>query len=127
MEFLGEGVYLWLAGSNKKNPELASVFRQFAAHESGHGRMFSKLYADHGNVPPARHTWVRAGKVIACCQGVLPLRWRLKILNHLESGAVENIESVLKLREKDEFFKILEAILPHERQHAALYHDRYQA
>ncbi len=126
LEYVGEGYYAYLAKSYAKDKQLSKIFRTFSAHESGHGVLFGKYYAQSFGKSPSRGRWVVVGKVMAFCQCILPLKWKLKMLEKLESGAVKDIEIAVKTDQKNGLIEILEKILPHEKAHAGLYKSLYE-
>lgn len=125
MEMIGTGCYNALARRYEAGrPELSKRFRAMAESERGHGEMFQKCHAGlYGGEISGEAFWLFMGKLSALSQALLPLKTKLKILSGVERLAVKQIEAALATGGTSEFHDILKAILPDEKDHAALYDD----
>lgn len=125
LEYLGAGFYAYLAGAYKKDRELSKILKTFSAHEADHGTMFSSYYAEICGQPPKAGPWQMAGKIMAFCQCIVPLKWKLKMLERVESQGVKGIEQAVASGEQGKLVAMLEKILPQEKAHAGLYKRLY--
>lgn len=129
MEMIGTGVYRSLAAQyNKSRPKLSAKFSSYADQEFRHGRMFDQSHRKaFGKNIGGGAFWRFMGRVAAFMMRALPLRAKMKKLSRGESQAVADIEKALAAGNCNGLEKILQAILPDEKAHAALYGEWFSA
>ncbi|MDA8140369.1 MAG: hypothetical protein M0036_17115 [Desulfobacteraceae bacterium] len=123
MEMIGTGVYRSLAAQySKSRPKLSAKFRAYADQEFRHGRMFDQCHRNaFGQNIGGGAFWRFIGRVAAFMMRALPLKAKMKKLSRVEFQAVADIEKALAGGDRNGLEKVLRAILPDEKAHAALY------
>lgn len=129
MEMIGTGVYRSLAAQySKRRPKLSAKFRAYADQEFRHGRMFEQCHRNaFGKEIGGGAFWRLMGRAAAQMMRALPLKAKLKKLSRVESQAVADIEKALASGDCNGLEKVLRAILPDEKAHAALYGEWFSA
>ena len=125
VEHLASGFYHTLSKRYRKQAEVSQILSQFSKDELKHGLMFKKGYRVEFGKKLIVGPWVTLGKTLAFLQYPVPLRWKLKNLNMLESFAVKIMNHELNAKESNRYRDIVRRILPDEEAHAALYSKLY--
>lgn len=125
MEMIGTGVYRSLAAQySKRRPKLSAKFRAYADQEFRHGRMFDQCHRQaFGQNIGGGAFWRFMGRLAAFLMRALPLKAKMKKLSRVEFQAVADIEKALAGGDCNGLEKVLKAILPDEKAHAALYRE----
>lgn len=129
MEMLGTGVYHSLAQQySKSRPRLSAKFMAYADQESRHGWMFDQYYRQaFGRGLGGGGFWRFMGRMAGFMMRTLPLRAKMRRLSRVETQAVADIEKALAAGNAKGLEKVLRAILPDEKAHAALYAEWFSS
>ena len=125
VEHLASGFYHTLSNRYRKQGDVSKILSQFSKDELKHGLMFKKGYRVEFGKNLTVGPWVTLGKALAFLQYPVPLRWKLKNLNMLESVAVKLMNHDLSTEGSNRYKNIVRLILPDEEKHAAFYDKLY--
>lgn len=127
IEHLGSGFYSSLSNQYRKNREVSNTLEIFAKDEYRHGVMFGRAFQDEFGKKIMAGPWRICGRIMAFSQYLIPLRWKLKSLSHLESLALTQMNRELRSEKPNRYRTILKKIQADEQRHSAFYSSLYPA